>query len=231
MLSPSLLVLSQEIVLHIFSYLDLPDLAAVAEAVPSLAALTTDPILHSQRLSIVVPARLKHFLFSTNAHGVPLRPTIGDLAQRGVIRGLNVEQRWRMGQYIYTMNSIKQYENGRKVARRHAGMVVSRQLGRRMAASPNQALKQLHFSHVLPDVESSSLNMSRTLLPIVHKLKWSLQRANLARLLNARVPAASIGEWLEGKGRGLLSEHERVRLAICPDINKMVRFYESLGVL
>jgi hypothetical protein len=127
--------------------------------------------------------------------------------------------------------SIKQYENGRKVARRHAGMVVSRQLGRRMAASPNQALKQLHFSHVLPDVESSSLNMSRTLLPIVHKLKWSLQRANLARLLNARVPAASIGEWLEGKGRGLLSEHERVRLAICPDINKMVRFYESLGVL
>lgn len=63
-----------------------------------------DPILHSQRLTIVVPARLKHFLFSTNTHGVPFRPTIGDLAQRGVIRGLNVEQRWRMGQYIYTTN-------------------------------------------------------------------------------------------------------------------------------
>lgn len=113
-------------------------------------------------------------------------------------------------------------------------MVVSRQLVRRLAAPPNQVLKQLHYSHVLPDMESSSPNMSRSLLPIVHKLKWSLQRANLARLLNARsaiVSTRSIGEWLEGKGKGLLSEHERVRLAICPDISKVVRFYESLGVL
>jgi len=222
--------LSQEIVLHIFSYLDLPELAVVAEALPSLAALTMDPILHSQRLTIVAPARLKHFLFSTNAHGVPFRPTIGDLAQRGVIRGLNVEQRWRMGQYIYTINSIKQYENGRKLARR----VVSRQLGRRLAARSDQALKQLHHSHVLPDIESSSPNISRRLLPIVHKLKWSLQRANIARLLNARIDLVStrgLGEWLEESGRCLLSEHERVRLALCPDINKMVRFYESLGVL
>ncbi len=113
-------------------------------------------------------------------------------------------------------------------------MIVSRQLGRRLAALPGQALKQLHYSHVLPDIESSSPNISRRLLPIVHKLKWSLQRANIARLLNAQIDLVStrgLGEWLEESGRCLLSEHERVRLALCPDINKMVRFYEGLGVL
>ncbi|KAF8634882.1 hypothetical protein AX15_000636 [Amanita polypyramis BW_CC] len=201
-MSSSLLALSQEIILHIFSYLDLPDLTAVAEALPALAILTTDPILHFQRLTVVAPARLEHSLFSTNAHGVPLRPTVGNLAQRGVIRGLNVEQRWRMGQYIYTVNSIKQYENGLKLARKHAGMVISRQLGRRLAAAPDQALKQLHDLHVLPDVESFSPNISRNLLPIMHKLKWSLQRDKIARKLNARIVFLSTkgaGEWLEGK--------------------------------
>ncbi|KAK2461408.1 hypothetical protein APHAL10511_005871 [Amanita phalloides] len=232
--SLSFLTLSQEVVLHIFSYLDLPDLAAVAEALPFLAALTTDPVLHSYRLTIVTPARLKHSLFSTDSHGLPLRPTIGDLAQRGVIRGLNVEQRWRMGQYIYTMNSIKQYENGRKLSRKHAGVVVSRQLGRRLGAPPDQAFKQLHDSHVLPDIESSSPNVSRSLLPIMHKLKWSLQRASISRALNARIAFIStkgMGEWLEEKGRCMFSDHERVRLAICPNIDKMIRFYESLGVI
>ncbi|KAM6498710.1 hypothetical protein JOM56_006658, partial [Amanita muscaria] len=211
------------------AYLDLPDLTAVADGLPSLAGLTADPVLHTQRLTIVAPARLKHSLFLTDTRGVLLRPTVGDLVHRGVIRGLNIEYRWRMGQYFYNNNSVKQYEYGRKIARKHAGLVVSRQLGRRSLAAPHQALKQLHYSHVLPDVELSSTNISRNLLPVLHKLKWSLHRDRIARVLNARIVHLSnngIGNWLEGTGRCALSEHERVRLAVCPNISKIIRFYE-----
>ncbi|KAF8640647.1 hypothetical protein AX17_000304 [Amanita inopinata Kibby_2008] len=224
-----------EVILHIFTYLDLPDLAAIAEALPSLASLTTDPVLHADRLKIVAPARLKHYLFSTNARGVPLRPSLGDLVHRGVIRGLNVEQRWRMGQYIYSVISIKQYESGQKLARRHASFIVSRQLCRRSAATLTQALKVLHLSHVLPDVESSSTNISRNLLPVMHKLKWSLHRDRIARILSTRICLASttkgVSEWLEGRGKCVVHEDERVRLAICPDIRKIIEFYENLGCM
>ena len=115
--------------------------------------------------------------------------------------------------------------------------MVSRQLGRRLAAAPDrpdQALKRLHHSHVLPDVESSSPNISRSLLPIMHKLKWSLQRDKVARMLNAQIVLLStkgIGEWLEGNGRCVSSDHERVCLAVCPYVNDIIRFYESLGVI
>lgn len=36
------------------------------------------------------------------SHGLALRPTIGDLINRDVIRGLNIERRWRMGVYFYS---------------------------------------------------------------------------------------------------------------------------------
>ena len=36
--------------------------------------------------------------------------------------------------------------------------------------------------------------------------------------------------WFEGRGRGLWKENERVRLAICPGVRKIVRFYEGLSV-
>ena len=32
------------------------------------------------------------------------------------------------------------------------------------------------------------------------------------------------------RGRGLWKENERVRLAVCPGVNKIVRFYESLSL-
>ncbi|PFH52226.1 hypothetical protein AMATHDRAFT_140574 [Amanita thiersii Skay4041] len=234
-MSSIILNLPAEVILHIFSYLDLPDLVSIARALPVLNSLTGDPILHAQRLNIVAPARLKHFLFSTNIHGVPLRPTIGDLVHRGVIRGLNVEHRWRMGEYIYTVNSIKQYEMGVQLARKHASVVVSRQLTRRLSAAPNQVLQGLHHSHVLPDVESSSPSISRNLLPIMHKLKWSLQRDRIARIISARFYIVSttkgIDEWLQGNGKRVMHDNERLRLAVCPNIRKIIEFYEGLSTI
>ena len=35
--------------------------------------------------------------------------------------------------------------------------------------------------------------------------------------------------WLEGRGRGLMKEGERVRLAVCPGVRKLVGFYEGIG--
>lgn len=39
----------------------------------------------------------------------------------------------------------------------------------------------------------------------------------------------SFGEWCELKGRNIVEDGERVRLAICPDVKKTVWFYEELG--
>lgn len=86
------------------SYLDLPDLAVLSQVMPTLNPLTSDPVLHKYRLSIVSPSRINHFLFGTTPQGHALRPTVGDLVQRGVIRGLGIERRWRMGSYFYSLN-------------------------------------------------------------------------------------------------------------------------------
>jgi hypothetical protein len=100
-------------------------------------------------------------------------------------------------------------------------------------------LQNLHKSHILPDVESSSLFISRSLLPVVHKLKWSLQKDRLAKMLRDHAcvgPAtrrggerAGFSKWLETRGRGIVQEGEKVRLAICPDIRQIIGFYEDLA--
>ena len=66
----------------------------------------------------------------------------------------------------------------------------------------------------------------------MHKLKWSFRRDGIAKVLNARMIREStkgIGNWLEATGKCAFSEHERVRLAVCPDISKIIRFYEGLS--
>jgi hypothetical protein len=224
-----------EILLHILSYLDLPDLALIAQVAPSLIPLTTDPVLHTQRLRIVSPSRVNHHLFGKSPEGHLFRPTVGDLVQRGVIRGLAIERRWRMGVYFYSLNSIIQYNNSMALSRRHASHILSVQLRRRTTAescSPTSSLQTLYLCHVLPDVESSSLNVARSLLPVVRKLKWSIQRDKLARVFKNSGKRSGVGAWLEsgnGDARKLLPEDEKVRLAVCPDIRKRLGFFERLG--
>jgi hypothetical protein len=77
--------------------------------------------------------------------------------------------------------SVKQYENGIKLQRTHACAVLSSHL--RQRSSPINTLKRLHQSHILPDVESSSILFSRTLLPVVRRLKWSLQKDRFAQVI------------------------------------------------
>jgi len=87
---------------HTVSYLDLPDLASLSLLSPFLARLASDPALHKNRIRITAPSRVKHSLFGLSPKGLALRPTVADLVHRGIMRGLGIERRWRMGIYFYS---------------------------------------------------------------------------------------------------------------------------------
>ncbi|KAL1740446.1 hypothetical protein HDZ31DRAFT_47487 [Schizophyllum fasciatum] len=221
-----------EIILYIFSFLDIPDLATVARLSPLYAALAADPLLHRYRLLVVAPSRVGHSLFGEGPTGGTLRPTVPELVNRGVLRGLHIERRWRMGLYIGSQSSVRQYEISLVLARRHASNKLTSQLRRRSVVSPSndRAVFRKSFPKAFPDAESSSPAVSRSLLPVMHQLKWSLQRDSLAKIVRGgRGDVASFGDWLERRGRVVVTETERVRLAICPNIRKIVEFYESLA--
>ena len=84
------------------AYLDIPDLASLSRASPQLAPLTSDPILHRDRLRFTAPSRVAHSLFGTSADGSFLRPNVGELLQRGIMRGFGIERQWRSGGYFYS---------------------------------------------------------------------------------------------------------------------------------
>lgn len=130
--------------------------------------------------------------------------------------------------------SVKQYETSLRLQRTHVRNILSTYFQTRSKSSLTaDALRSLHSSGVLPDVESSSPSISRILLPVVRKLKWCIQKDRLAKMVRRQEgPVGSGGDaisWYEGRGKGLLKEGERVRLAICPGVRKFVVFYENLG--
>ena len=84
------------------SYIDVPELSALASTCHYLAALAADPILQRTRLLVVTPSRLSHSLFAIGPGGSPLRPTMLDLIRRGVMKGLDIERRSRAGLYLYS---------------------------------------------------------------------------------------------------------------------------------
>jgi hypothetical protein len=72
----------------------------------------------------------------------------------------------------------------------------------------------------------------------MRQLKWSIQRDALANkvrggtlgLGDSILPlTGGLGPWIEMKGQSIVRDCERVRLALCPDVRRMVKFYESLG--
>ncbi|KAF8203953.1 hypothetical protein BJ912DRAFT_919936 [Pholiota molesta] len=163
-----------EILLHILSYLDLPDLALIAQVVPELEPLTSDPVLHRYRIFIVTARQA-------------LRPTVSDLVHRGVLRG--IDRQWRTGAYFYSKSAIIQYENGRELSRRW----------HRTRMKTNA----LHSRQMCPDVESSSPNIARSLLPI------------LAKVFKESGVPLGVGAWLANGeyGRRILLDDEKFRLA------------------
>lgn len=134
---------------------------------------------------------------------------------------------------------MNQYESGLRLQRQRTGLIISSHLRSRAPASV--ILKSLHHSHILPDVESSLLYVSRSLLPVVRKLKWSIQRdafankvrgvkGSASRLGDSPLPlTGGLGPWIELRGQSIVRDCERVRLALCPDVSRMVKFYEGLG--
>jgi hypothetical protein len=71
---PSLSSFPDELLLHILTYLDLPDLLSLSRTSHTLRTLSLDPILHASRL---------HRASNTLSHSLPLRPSLGELmAQR-----------------------------------------------------------------------------------------------------------------------------------------------------
>lgn len=238
--------------------MDIPDLAALSRVSKALALLTVDPVLHRTRLRVVAPSRIQHSLFGRSPGGILLRPTISELVHRGVMRGLQIERRLRTGAYLYSphasvaeyplppmchihasLQAAKQYEHTMRIQQTHTKFLLSSYLRTRL--SPPTALKFLHYSHVLPDIESSILSVSRSLLPVVHKLKWSIQKDNMSRVIRAHTSGAmnlsdpshpfngSFGMWAELKGATIFGDSERVRLALCPDVRKMIKFYEEMA--
>lgn len=168
--------LPPEVILHILSYLDLPDLDVLSHISPSLNVLAQDPILHKSRILIVAPSRVKHSLFG---HGGTLRPTIPDLVQWGVLRGLGIERRWRMGVYLNSKESVKLYENSRRLQLSHVRHVLSTHLQRK---SPTA------LARVLPDSEPCAPR----LLPVIRRLKWCIRRDKLAQMVRDRDLGANI---------------------------------------
>lgn len=76
----------------------------------------------------------------------------------------------------------------------------------------------------MPDAEfvSSPPSIAKSLLPVLHKLKWCIRRDKFARMVRATT----------GLNAGILArwdENERIRLAICPGIRKIVKYYEELA--
>lgn len=218
-----------EILLHILSFLDLPDLTNISRAYPELAPLTEDPLLHHTRLHVVAPSRVSHLLFGQNTAGVPLRPTVADLVHRGIMRGLGIEWKWRAGMYFYSQHMVKQYEMSLLLQRTHAADVVSSSLRRRSSAS----LSNVYSARVLPNESLPSPSViSTSLIPTMRRLQWSIQKDRLARCVKDRADMARTGGavvWLEGRGRTVMRrEHERVRLALCPGIKGTITFYENL---
>lgn len=92
-----------------------------------------------------------------------------------------------------------------------------------------------------PDVEFFSPAISRRLLPAIRELKWALRRDELVRTARLAVSSGSVqgqagtsvdgrlSKWMEGNGYGIVKDGERVRLAVCPGVGRIVRFYEGLG--
>ena len=83
----------------------------------------------------------------------------------------------------------------------------------------------LYQSGVLPDVECSSVKVSRSLIPVIRRLKVNMERDRLSSAVRESAILGGLGQWLENKRR-IVIEDERVRLAICPNVRKLAYLFE-----
>ncbi|KAH7104910.1 hypothetical protein BKA62DRAFT_429451 [Auriculariales sp. MPI-PUGE-AT-0066] len=205
-----------ELLLRIYSYLDVPDVAALGRTSRTLRTVAVDRALHRTRIKVVAPSRVLHALQSD------LRPNVTQLCQRNLLRGLGIERRWRAGLYIYSPQSVKQFETSQRLQRALVASVLTAHIHHR---PPTPSF--LWSSRVLPDVEGSYLRIARALLPVVRKLKFARQCDELSRQVRAD-GGPKVDAWLQRNAARMPFESERVRLAMCPPTQRIVQFWESL---
>ncbi len=112
---------------------------------------------------------------------------------------------------------MKQYENSLRLKVTHVRRVLSTHLQRRRSAAQS----------VMPDASSPSI--AKSLLPVLHKLKWCIRCDKFARMVRATTTSMDGVSIVNAGILGRWGENERIRLAICPGIRKIVRHYEDLG--
>ena len=95
--------------------------------------------------------------------------------------------------------------------------------------------------------------VSRILLPTIRNLRWNFKRDQVSRVVRGAsgigalfarrgsgddasdAPDRSVAIWIEKQGPKLIPdsssgpEVERTRLALCPGVGKIIRFYEGLS--
>jgi len=96
--------------------------------------------------------------------------------------------------------------------------------------------------------------VSRTLLPTIRSLRWSFRCDQVSRVVRGAsgigalfagrrftddesdTPDRRVAMWIERQGPKLIPdsssglEVERTRLALCPDVGRIIRFYEGLSL-
>ncbi|KAI8445101.1 hypothetical protein BY996DRAFT_8480822, partial [Phakopsora pachyrhizi] len=161
-----ILELPSTVILNIFSSLDLPDLASISgTGNQTLINLSTDSVLHRQRLRSVGPICLEPYLVN--------RPNRLDLAKSGKMRGLNLSSKINRGCYLFSPSSIKQFENSKRINR----LMISDRLNRALARRPIRC--ELHNLNLID--EEVITNVSNLLAPIVRTLKRQRAKDELAR--------------------------------------------------
>ena len=143
---------------------------------------------------------------------------------------------------LAALKSVRQYETSRRLHQAHIRHCIETHLIKHVI--PARALKQVEAE---AETQSSSSpgtagpdpstlqrpkdpesRCSPRLLPTIRSLKWSQRRDAFARMVRSNRAGSSIDRgWFEGPGHGIWEESERVRLAICPGVRPILRFWES----
>ena len=124
---------------------------------------------------------------------------------------------------------VRQYESAARLKWTHARTVLQRSLHTRSSPAARDAF---YHTRVLPR-DTSSTHVAAPLVSAVRRLRWAIQRDRLAHFVKDRSEMAKKGglmKWLEENGRTVMfRENERVRLAVCPGIKGIVKYYEGLA--
>ncbi|EFP92097.1 uncharacterized protein PGTG_17402 [Puccinia graminis f. sp. tritici CRL 75-36-700-3] len=160
--------LPQTLILHIFSWLDLPDLASIgATGNGLLTNLSKDAVLHRARLRSVGAQCISPHL--------KRRPNILEVAKSGKMKGLNLESKIQRGCYLSSPNSIRLLENSHRVER----LMIREKLNRLLSRRPTSRSSLL----TLNLIDQELLFCSNLLAPVLRSLKRQQAKDLLARKL------------------------------------------------